>query len=72
MEKKNEKASGGWHKEGEKADVSGEKEDSPVVELIIKSNRDFTVFCDVADGIDAQMDHALSNHVSNLQTRAEH
>lgn len=44
-----------------------EKQDSPVVELVVKSNGDLRVFCNLTDGIDAQVDHPLSDHVSNLQ-----
>lgn len=45
----------------------GGGQDSPAVELIVKTNGDFRVLRNVTDSIDAQVDHAIRDHVSNLQ-----
>lgn len=38
----------------------------PAAELIVKSNGDLSILCDLADSVDTQMDHAISNHMSDL------
>lgn len=43
----------------------------PAIELVVKSNGDLGVLRDVIDGVDAQMDHALSDHMPDLEKETD-